>query len=94
MNDTCAPTQCSEPNCCDMRGLLSFQLLWELRDQPLNGQQLARRIAKRRGTKPTPGTLYPALKELKRKQMIVGNRAGRQVVYGLTNEGKQELYIA
>ncbi|TFG34483.1 PadR family transcriptional regulator [Candidatus Thorarchaeota archaeon] len=77
-----------------MRGLLTFQILWELDKEELNGQEIAEKIAKRRGTKPTPGTIYPALKELKKEKLIKGRKDGRQVVYRLTEEGKKGLLEA
>jgi len=74
-----------------MRGLLTFQILWELEKKELNGQQIAERIAVRRGTKPTPGTIYPALKVLKNDKLIKGKKDGRQIVYSLTAKGKKGL---
>ena len=82
---------CCPPDCCDMRGLLTFQILWELDREPMNGQQIATKIAVRRGAKPTPGTIYPALKELKKGGLIEGEKVGRQIVYHLTPEGKKGL---
>jgi PadR family transcriptional regulator, regulatory protein PadR len=82
---------CCPPDCCDMRGLLTFQILWELDKEEMNGQQIAERIAKRRGTKPTPGTIYPALKELNEGKMIKGRQKGRQIIYHLTAQGKKGL---
>jgi PadR family transcriptional regulator PadR len=84
-------TPCCPPDCCDMRGLLTFQILWELDKEEMNGQQIAEKIAERRGTKPTPGTIYPALKELKNGGLIEGRKEGRQVVYHLTSEGEKGL---
>ena len=83
--------KCCPPDCCDMRGFLTFQILWELSKDPLNGQQIAERIAERRGTKPTPGTIYPALKDLREGGSIVGTKEGNQVIYTLTEEGKKGL---
>ncbi|TFH00009.1 PadR family transcriptional regulator [Candidatus Thorarchaeota archaeon] len=74
-----------------MRGLLTFQILWELDKEEMNGQQIAEKIAIRRGTKPTPGTIYPALKELKNGGLIEGEKVGRQIVYHLTPEGENGL---
>ena len=45
---------------CDMRGMLSFTILWLLSKRPMYGQELAMEIGKRRGDKPNPGTIYPA----------------------------------
>ncbi|MFW9811784.1 MAG: PadR family transcriptional regulator [Candidatus Thorarchaeota archaeon] len=87
---------CCPPDCCEglARGFLNFQILWELGKEHLNGQQIAERIAKRRGTKPTPGTIYPALKELKKGKYIAGTKEGREVVYRLTAKGEDALLDA
>ena len=82
---------CCPPDCCDMRGLLTFQILWELDKEEMNGQQIAEKISLRRGTKPTAGTIYPALKELKKGGLIRGEKVGREIVYRLTPEGQKGL---
>ncbi len=74
---------------CDMRGFLSFQILFLLSKRQMHGEQLAEELEKRRGGKPKPGTIYPALKELKERHLIIGHRAGKTVVYVLTAEGKR-----
>ena len=81
--------RCCPPDCCDMRGFLTFQILWELGKERLNGQQIAEKISKRRGSKPTPGTIYPALKDLKKRELIEGVKEGNQVIYRLTDTGHQ-----
>ncbi len=91
MSDQKEADPCCPPDCCDMRGLLTFQILWELDKEEMNGQQIAEKIAQRRGTKPTPGTIYPALKELKAGGLIKGRRVGRQILYHLTPEGERGL---
>ena len=37
---------------CDMRGLLSFQILFLLSKKPMHGEEMAQEIKKRRGEKP------------------------------------------
>ena len=76
---------------CDMRGMLSFLLLWLLSQRPMYGQELATQIAKRRGQKPNPGTIYPALKELHKRRLITLKLEGRKTVYELTPEGRSGL---
>ena len=76
---------------CDMRGMLSFMILWLLSSRPLNGQALAGEIGKRRGDKPNPGTIYPALKELANRGLIKGHAEGRTIVYELTATGRSSL---
>jgi len=76
---------------CDMRGMLSFMILWMLSGRPMNGQTLAREIGKRRGDKPNPGTIYPALKELVNRGLIKGHAEGRTIVYELSVTGRSSL---
>jgi DNA-binding PadR family transcriptional regulator len=88
MKEQCCP---EVPNCCDMRGLLSFYILWLLSKRSMNGQEISEELRKRRGTKPTAGTIYPALKELRAKRLIEMERHGRATVYSLSKEGKKGL---
>jgi len=74
-----------------MRGMLSFTILWLLSKRPMYGQELADEIEKRRGDRPNPGTIYPALKELTRRGMIVSHLEGRNSVYDLTERGRVGL---
>ncbi|MHA1957599.1 MAG: PadR family transcriptional regulator [Candidatus Thorarchaeota archaeon] len=80
MSEQSESGKCCPPDCCDMRGFLTFQILWELNKGPLNGH-----------TKPTPGTIYPALKDLREGGSIVGTKEGNQVIYTLTEAGKKGL---
>lgn len=82
------------PNCCDMRGMLSFMILWLLTKKPMHGQMIAEEIAKRRGIKPTPGTIYPALKDLNKRELIIREKQGRTIVYMLTEKGREGIYDA
>jgi len=76
---------------CDMRGMLSFLILWILAQKPAHGQQIANEIERRKGAKPTPGTIYPALKELRRRGMISSERKGRMTIYTITPKGRRAL---
>ncbi len=71
-----------------MRGMLSFTILWLLSKRPMYGQELATEIGNRRGDKPNPGTIYPALKELAARELIVASPKGRNSVYEITKEGR------
>jgi len=86
MNEACCP---EIPDCCDMRGMLSFYVLWLLSKKEMNGQEIARELEIRRGTKPTPGTIYPALKELRKKRLVKMKRRGRETIYSLTEDGRE-----
>lgn len=83
-----------EYECCDMRGLLSFLILFLLSKKPMHGQQLAKEIGERKGAKPSPGTLYPALKGLKEAGFLAEKKAGKTITYTLTDNGKRALRIA
>jgi DNA-binding PadR family transcriptional regulator len=75
----------------EMKGFLSFLILHELGQKRLCGEDLAKKIGKRKGTILTPGTIYPALKKLRNKRLVKFKRFGRKKVYELTPNGKKEL---
>jgi PadR family transcriptional regulator PadR len=82
-------------DCCDMRGMLGFLILFLLSKEPMHGQALAYEIAKRKGEKPSPGTIYPALKNLREAGFIQEeNKDGKTIVYSLTPRGEGALRIA
>ena len=77
--------------CCDMRGMLSFLILFILSKKPMHGQEIAGELENRKGTRPSPGTIYPALKDLKHKGLISEEKEGKTITYSLTPEGRKEL---
>jgi PadR family transcriptional regulator PadR len=79
------------PKCCDMRGMLSFYILWLLSKKSMYGQEIAAEIAMRRGSKPNPGTIYPALKELERRDLVESCTKGRKTTYYLTKKGENGM---
>jgi DNA-binding PadR family transcriptional regulator len=88
MNGKCCP---EIPDCCDMRGMLSFNILWLLSKRSMNGQEIAKEIERMRGNKPSPGTIYPALKDLRNKGLVVMKRKGRNTTYTLSDNGAEGL---
>ena len=82
---------CEIPECCSMKGLLSFQILWLLSKHSRKGQELAEKLEIRRGYKPTPGTLYAALTELRKRGYIWHEKQGRTATYHLVEEKKEEV---
>jgi PadR family transcriptional regulator, regulatory protein PadR len=85
----------NEKDCCDMRGMLGFLILFLLSKKPMHGQELATEIANRKGEKKlSPGTIYPALKSLREMGFISEEREGKTIVYGLTTGGDNALKIA
>lgn len=71
-----------------MKGFLSYLLLWIISKRNMTGAEISEELKKRRGTKPSPGTVYPALRELKDKGFIV---ADKNKIYSLTSKGEKEL---
>ncbi len=60
----------------------------------MHGQELADELEKRKGDRPSPGTIYPALKSLKEEGLIQEKKEGRNIVYHLTPLGKKVLLVA
>ena len=75
------------------KGFLGFLILHELNKKSLYGDKLAEFIGERKGSKLTPGTIYPALKYLREKGLIRMKQNGRRKYYLLTKKGKNELII-
>ena len=56
----------------------------------MHGQEIALEIEKRKGEKPSPGTIYPALKLMKENNFIEETHEdGKTITYKLTPEGKR-----
>jgi DNA-binding PadR family transcriptional regulator len=70
------------------KGFLSFLILWMLRETKMNGSEITDEIEKRKGRRFSPGTIYPVLKKLKEKGLIIDDEDKR---YSLTENGKKEL---
>lgn len=80
--------------CCDMRGMLSFLLLFLLSKKDMHGQEIAKELEKRKGSRPSPGTIYPALKTLKEEGLIKERKDGKLIIYTITKEGKSTFQNA
>jgi len=74
-----------------MRGMLSFLILFLLSKKPMHGSEIADEIGRRKGERPSPGTIYPALKSLKEAGLIKEQKEGKTITYSLTDEGKAGL---
>ena len=70
------------------KGFLSFLILWLVRSEAMTGAEIALELEKRRGRKPSPGTIYPVLKHLNEANILVidGNKR-----YSLTKKGHKAL---
>ena len=72
------------------KGFLAFQILHELRKSKLCGDDLASIIGRKKGRKLTPGTIYPALKYLRKNKLVQHKKDGRKKLYTLTFTGEKE----
>ena len=86
-------------DCCDMRGFLTFTALRLIGKKPMSGEDLRQELEKRRGSRPSPGTIYPVLKELHESGWIeeVKRRkdgSGKEKKYRITANGRKELNAA
>lgn len=75
---------------CRMKGFLSFLVLWLLSKKKMTGSEIAEELEKRKGNRPSPGTVYPVLKLLKNHGLITFDNDKR---YSLTKEGEEELEL-
>ncbi len=85
---------CDIPDCCSLKGkfhMLRFLIMWILSKEPMYGSQIADEIGRRRGDRPTAGTIYPALKDLTENDIIESRTEGKQKIYSLTDKGKEAL---
>ena len=72
------------------KGFLSFLILWMLRNNKLNGSEITDEMERRKGRRFSPGTIYPVLKKLKDKELIIDDEEKR---YSLTEKGQKELIV-
>jgi predicted transcriptional regulator len=73
---------------CHMKGFLSFLILWIINKKNMTGAEITLELEKRKGTRPSPGTIYPVLKDLKDKGFLSIDKNKR---YSLTKSGKKVL---
>ena len=81
--------------CCEMKGFLSFIVLKLISKKNMSGDDIRKELAKRRGSKPSPGTIYPVLKSLRKSGFIKEIKDGGKIKkYNLTKKGQKEVKLA
>ena len=73
---------------CRSKGFLSFLILWLVSRESMTGAEIALELEKRKGKKPSPGTIYPVLKNMKESKLLSIDENKR---YTLTEKGKKNL---
>ena len=80
------------PKCCDMKGFLAFLVLRLIKNKPMSGHEIREELKKRKGSRPSPGTIYPILKTLNENNWIKEiEDGGKEKKYQITKEGRKEL---
>ena len=75
---------------CRMKGFLSFLVLWLVSKRSMTGAEIALELERRKGRRPSPGTIYPVLRTLKDKGLLSIDENKR---YSLTKRGRKELDV-
>ena len=78
-----------------MRGFLSFIVLRMISKENISGEEISEEIEKRKGSKPSPGTIYPVLKYLNENNLIKEIKSeGKLKKYKITPKGEKEVKLA
>ena len=76
---------------CRMKGFLTFLILWLISRKNMTGAEISQELERRRGHKPSPGTIYPVLKYLTEQNLL---KVDNEKKYSLTKKGKEELEMS
>jgi len=76
-----------------IRGLFRYLVLYILKDQPLHGYGIMKKVSEllKCDYIPSPGIIYPTLQLLEDMGLVESRIEGRRKVYRLTNEGRRVL---
>lgn len=72
-------------------GYLKMLILQTVKDSPMSGYDLIKIISKKTGSKPSAGSIYPQLEELRKNKLVNVKPFKRKKIYNLTNAGKLHL---
>ncbi len=72
-----------------IRGHLKVMVLKGLSEKPMTGYSLMRYINEKVGIKPSPGSMYPLLKNLEENKLIKSKEKDSKKEFSLTEKGKK-----
>ncbi len=75
----------------EFRGLLKLLILNELENREATGYELIQRISNKVTKKPSPGSVYPVLKEMASSGILNCREVGSKKLYSLSPKGKELL---
>ena len=70
------------------KGFLTLLILWIISRKSMTGAEIALELQKRKGRKPSPGTIYPVLKSMKERNLV---SIDENKSYTLTEKGEKSL---
>ncbi len=76
-----------------IQGYLKILVFKALEEGPKSGYSLMKYIEDKTGTKPSPGSIYPLLEQLKKEKLVEAKNVGRTHEYKLTQAGKQKITL-
>ena len=78
---------------CELKGFLTFLVLKLISTKELTGEEIRQELEKRKGQRPSPGTIYPVLKQLAENGLIeeVHTSDGKEKRYRITKVGSKEV---
>ncbi len=74
-----------------LRGYLRLVVLKALEESPKSGYALIKSVHEFTGQKPSAGSMYPLLEQLRKKDLVTVKEKGRLKEYALTAEGKKAV---
>lgn len=74
-----------------VRGFLRLLILDSLKEEPLHGYEIMRRMGSMLDYTPSPGVIYPTLQFLEESGLISSELEGRKKIYRITEEGLKYL---
>ncbi|MEM3481375.1 MAG: PadR family transcriptional regulator, partial [Candidatus Korarchaeum sp.] len=72
-------------------GFLRLLILDSLKEEPLHGYEIMRRMSSTLDYTPSPGIIYPTLQFLEESGLISSELEGRRRIYRITEEGLKYL---
>lgn len=73
------------------KGPLKITVMKLLSDHEMSGYSLMKAMEHDIGWRPSPGSIYPLLLDLRKKKFVAHKEKGRQKIYHLTLQGKKLL---
>ncbi len=73
------------------KGYLKYFVMKYLKEQDMSGYGLMKKLGQATGKKPSPGSMYPLLKEMEKTGLLKSQKKGKTKNYKLTEKGKKTL---